>query len=327
MNIVGSEDNINESEFPTMEQVEMGIKLLSNEKWDLYDESISIDDYINKIHARLTEYFKITINLVYPNNDDITLPFKFFRVRPLKEYKNINLIREHSYPPINSCNKPQRLNLPNYPLFYSSDNPMTALMEVIRNNGILTNESYCISSWKLRDSNGIKIIPFLYDDLPKGNPYREFGQISLKKTEEIFKLKLNADKISAIKMMLMFYSKIFKKDEFYSISSFLGHTHFYANHNFRADLFLYPSIQTQSQSTNIAIHPNCVDDKMFLKYLYVVKVKEIDFVKSATINIQHFGEVKDGIIYWKSLNSKEDSIKEIIDADFGIPIEYNIISR
>jgi hypothetical protein len=299
-------------EFPTIDEVKTGIEYMSKIKWDRYNKELTIEENIKRVRGLLDQHFKSNVTIFFEYEGD-TLPLRFYRCRPLDTIMNINLIREHSYPPINQCVNPQRANLPYHPVFYCSDNLHTCLFETIRTTFSEKKErEYCISLWKIRKKTKTVIAPFLLDLVDESNVYRQhaFKQI-YDRLPDLVNEGIPADRIPGIIELMKFYSRVFVSDSAdYPISSFLAHEYLYAAHSLRTDIFLYPSVIAELKTINMAVHPNFVDDNMYLAYLLIASV---NYLSSGEVNVRvtKYGTVDNGRIEWKGIHPDDHVYRDI----------------
>lgn len=260
---------------PPINEVTKSIETLRNEKWPIIEDFASLDEFKEYFHQKFSEHFNNKmIYLSLPLGD---LNYKFYRVRPLEEIKDVTSVREYSYPPVEHCQK-NRANLPGYPVFYCSPNPGIALIETIRNNHRENiDKAYCLTLWTIRNSRKYIISPFIHDVQQDG--YKQLSERILdEKLREALKDSPFKDNIESFRAIMKYLSSSFVSDDEknYSISSFIGHSHIYMPHQAKTDLFLYPSIQSSLKAINIAINPSTVDESLVMKYLLILKVTEMD---------------------------------------------------
>jgi hypothetical protein len=124
-----------QSEFPNLSKVRKAIKKFEQLKWPELEEGQDIDEFVKEFDKIITSELGLIMNYLMPlKHKDFS--FGIFRVRELSSFDNINLFTEHSYPPP-SITKFGRCNFPKHPVFYGSNNPITALIEVIRENNFI----------------------------------------------------------------------------------------------------------------------------------------------------------------------------------------------
>jgi hypothetical protein len=306
------------SGFPSHDIARAGVQKLTEYNWPKYIYPDNIDDHIKKIEAILGEYFSIILNLLYIHMLDSPLPFKFFRVRTLDSFNDPDLICEYSYKPVNLTTEIQRCNFPHKPVFYCSNDAGTALIEVLKDQNIFKDRKFLISRWSIISEKKTKIIPYLSQDLPIQNFYKSFGDKSLESISSIFENKLNASQVEGLKMYLNFLASVFLDDN-YSLSASLAHRTLYATHNFRADIFVYPSVKTELKSINMAIHPNFVDNNMILERIYEVGINYISLKEGRfNIEIYRYADLEGSVIIWKNISPDDKIYQEGIRKDFNV---------
>ena len=244
--------------------------------------------------------------------------FKFgiFRAREIDSFKNINLFTEHSYPPP-SITKFGRCNFPNHPVFYSSNNPATALIEVVRNGNVI-GKKFCISSWKINNPNETLIFEnFLQSDLHPKNNFESLAKASIDKIGEPFENKLSLAKKNAIIEYMKFVDTRFIIDENYSFSATLAHRRLYANDNYSTDILLYPSVQSNKQGVNLAMSPNFVDNHLRLQRCYIVELNKYDIITgNFSMTFSKYGEVMKNKLIWRNLNPEDTDYQTHFKEDF-----------
>ncbi|MFV9482331.1 hypothetical protein ACNI3T_00760 [Christiangramia sp. ASW11-125] len=120
------------------------------------------------------------------------------------------------------------------------------------------------------------------------------------KLDETFQNKLPPDKKAGFLKLLDFLRTTFINDSSQELSAAIAYNFLFANHNFRTDILMYPSVQTQLTAMNMAIHPNFVDNQLQLKRLYFVKMINFN-EKEKTYNLSfgNYGVVEKNVIMWK----------------------------
>jgi hypothetical protein len=307
-------------EYPTKEKVLKSIERLKKMKFPKYKDEDNVREFVEKVSNILLNEFGFMLSPKHPfdRNDFMT---KFFRVREIDSFTNIDLIREHSYPPIEKV-KMGRCNFPKYPVFYCSNNPLTALLEVARSfQG--SEKEYCISKWEIIPMNERMIFEnFMQVDLPKENEFSSLKEGLKKKISSPFVRSLNKkltdDQENGIIEYLTYLDSSFINDDDYSLSATLAHSTLYADHDFRTDVLMYPSVQTVFKGTNLAVQPNFVENNMRLTRLYIVSYENFN-PSNGKINItfSRYGTVEKNVIKWRNLFPNDDFYTKIITEDFG----------
>lgn len=306
--------------YPTAEKVKEAIRNLKKTEFPKFETGMSVENYVESITQIIIKEFGI-----FPNNKQ---PFQcnkflnsFFRVRPYKSFKNINLFREHSYPPVD-CIKMGRCNFPLYPVFYCSDNPGTALLEVARNTKN-NHEKYCVSNWQMVQSDRKVIFEsFLQVPLPSTNFYNLIKQNLIARINEpflkSFNKKLSKEQEDGLIEYLSYLDSSFLNDTDYSLSASLAHRTMFANHELKSDVLMYPSVQSLNNGVNLAIRPNFVDNNLRLNHLYILHLNDFDLVKGLiNVTIFNYGEVINDNIVWRSIDPEDQKYINLVKEDFG----------
>lgn len=319
---------MNVEEYPTKIEILKSIEKLNNTEFPKFKYGESVPKFVDKISNILLAEFGFILNpkQIMTAND---FSLKFYRVRELDTFTNIDLIREHSYPPI-SMVQIGRCNFPEFPVFYCSNNPLTALLEVARNfNG--NTKKYCISKWELVPTNEKMIFEnFLQVDLPIENPFskiRDGLQTKISKPFEISQnKKLTEDQENGLIEYFKYLDNSFIKDDNYSVSASLAYRALYADHNYRTDVLMYPSVQTEFRGTNLAIQPNFVENNLKLTRLFIVSFEEYDPLNGkCNITFSKYGLIEKNMIKWKNIIPNDKFYARIIKEDFGDFLESKFI--
>lgn len=305
-------------DIPSISKVKKAIRKLSENEFPKFEVESSVDSYVDAITKIITNEFGLILNpkQIFENNKFLK---NFFRVRPLAEFNNIELIREHSYPPIDIV-KMGRCNFPKYPVFYCSTNPGTALLEVARYN---SNVKYCISSWELIQSDQ-KIIfeSFMQTPLPPNNLFIPIKQNINNKINEpfikSFNKKLRKTQKDGLLEYLKYLDSSFVNDTDYSISATLAHRTLFAGHTFKTDVLMYPSVQSLKNGVNLAIRPNFVDNNLRLNHLYILSLNSYNLTKGEmNVTLFNYGEVINNDIVWNNINPEDKKYLDFLTHDFG----------
>lgn len=308
---------------PHLDEIKKMIdEMIGVDQWDRY----KIKNSPKRFEKRLNELFLDKLGLmpymIYLANNQ-SLPKKFYRLRKVSTSFNETLISEYSYPPNHVIKSVQRANLPYHPVFYCSDNPATAILETIKDE-YKPGESltYFMSEWKFREKQQIKYCPFIFDNIADNNPYKPMSDINKLKLAEKMKLHTE-DEVAAMIEIFKFLSNLFLYENTYVVSSFLAHSNLYAPHNYRPDVFIYPSVQTKHQTVNFAIHPNAVTEKMVLSRVFKLVLNDYNTATGRfTTSVLSIGHNKGGIIYWTDVTAdtkKGAAAIEEINELFGKP--------
>lgn len=312
-------------EFPTLLQAKESIKKLKKYKFPKYDGSVEVNEYVDHISKLLANEFGVLANIMqFFEQKEINI--NIFRVRELDSFSNINLFREHSYPPLDKVGM-GRCNFPKYPVFYCSDDPITALVEVVKlNRG--ENKKYCISKWEISPTNSELIFQsFLQIDLPPENLYNILKNGFKEKLDIPFENKLDNDRKDGMLECLKFLDNSFITDNDYSISASLAHRTLFSKHDYKTDILLYPSVRTGFKGVNMAIHPNFVDNNMVIKRLYIVKLDNYNVKDGKTrICFTKYAEIEKNHFKWNNISPEDKKWEKFTKEDFGHYMNSNFIS-
>jgi len=305
-------------DIPSIRKVKRAIRNLDRIDFPKFEEGTSVDSYVDSITKILTDEFGLILNPKQTINNDKFLK-NFYRVRPLAEFKNIDLIREHSYPPVDVI-RMGRCNFPKYPVFYCSTNPGTALLEVAKNN---SNVKYCISIWKLIESDqNIIFESFLQTPLPKNNFFNQLKQNVVNNInlpfQKSFNKNLKKPQVDGLLEYLRYLDSSFVNDIDYSISATLAHRTLFAKHDFKTDVLMYPSVQSLKSGVNLAIRPNFVDNNLRLNHLYILSLNSYDLSKGTmNVTLYNYGELINNDIVWNNINPGDKKYLDYLTHDFG----------
>jgi len=316
----------NLSQFPTAEEVRAKIEKLRKVEWPKYSMSDDPDEFTRTISKVFTEEFNTLPDIAeFLKLKDFG--FKIFRVRELNSFNDINLICEHSYPPMSST-KLNRCNFPKYPVFYGSNNAMTALVEVVRNDDY-EKKRYCISRWTIYQTDDeVLIQPYLFGHLHADNIFSELQETLKVKIKEIFNNGLTNEQEEGLKLYLKFMADIFINDDSYNLSAFFAHRRFYAPHNLQTEILIYPSVQTLHKGVNFAIHPNFVDTKMFASRFYIVEINSFNKDQgTVNINFLSYGTTDRSQIRWTNVHPDDMKYRQIIKEDFDHEGDFEFIEN
>lgn len=307
-------------EIPSLKEVKESIENFNNEKLQKLEDFETIEQYLDYFETVFKKHFS-TFHYMAQIHKPKNFPFKFFRVREFTPIKNKNLFCEYSYPPSALVGN-GRCNFRNFPVFYCSNNPITALLEITRNTEY-KSKSFCISVWSLIDNQQDFVLgSFLQSELHPTNAFKQLANSFLNNIDKAFENKLNPDqKLGAIEFYKFIDSK-FIEDTDYSISAYLSHQELYAKHNFASDMIIYPSAQSESKSVNFAIQPNFVDNCMIIERFYLLELNDFDSTTDKfTITFSGYGKIEKNVILWRNLKPGDEYYERNFRKDFKSYLE------
>lgn len=310
--------NSDKQKMPSLKEIQSGIdQLLLIEDWNQYKVKRSPKKFQKRLHELFTSKFSIFPTVLTPLESN-SIPFTFFRLRKFDSKMNTSLISEYSYPPNHVVKYTQRANLPYHPVFYCSNNPATAIFETIRNEKKHnTDDFYYLSSWVLKPDHMINFSPFIFGNLHQDSPYVEWTKANYIQIDKSLGHEFDPEGLKSFKKILEFLSHLFVYENTYAVSSYIAHEHLYAQHNYRSDIFMYPSWQTDRKSLNFAIHPNTVIEKMQLKKVYKMTISDFQEDRNSyNTFISKIANNKNGILYWRQIDENDEELTNDLEKFF-----------
>ena len=304
----------------------MAIRSITKNVWPDYNNNESVSSYLEKVSKILNEQFGIIPDIVQKVNPK-DFRFPLFRVRDLANFSDMDLLSWHSYPPVN-VSKLNRCNFPGYPVFYCANNPMTALLEVVR-MGNYSKKKFCLTTWKIRQvEEDFLVQPYLFGDLDTRNPFSVIKDSISNRLNESFNNSLSTDQEEGLRLYLRFMADTFLNDENFSQSSFFAHRRLYAPHELPTDILIYPSVQTQHKGINMAIHPNFVDTMLLPQRFYIIEIDHItENFENMRTRISMYGILQQRQIKWNQVMPNDKLYEKIIQEDFGQFGEMNFVKN
>ena len=221
----------------------------------------SINEACSKqIEFFLSKKFTFITNLTFKREID------FFqrvtvnsRVNEGKEIRIID-IDKLKYPP-NGATKNGRANLIGEKILYGTDNIITALKEA----RVKENELITISTWKLKTNNALTFTPIFKNFPEKSDVINiDFFKLHLEYKNKLKEFDKNMQE--QIDIFVQFLTDCFTKEVEntnqydYFLSSFYANRLFNFLQNGEIDAILYPSVEEDLVTTNIAMKHNVFDD-------------------------------------------------------------------
>lgn len=304
------------NEILPLSKVKEAIENFQNVKLLKYEDFETTEEYIKYFEGIFYTHFPAYHHMLQIQKPE-NFKFNLFRVREFSTIQNSQLFCEYSYPPPHFVSN-GRCNFKNKPVFYCSNDPLTSLLEVVKESDF-KEKKFCISTWSLID-NGCDFIldNFLQSDLHSLNVFRNLADNYNNNIDNAFEHKLTNDQKLGVIEFYKFIDSKFIEDQDYSISAFWSHKRLYAEHNYRSDIIIYPSVQTDRKSINMAIHPNFVDNNMKLDRLYVVELNDYDATTNHfNLSIVKYGKIEKNVIIWKNIRKGDQDYESNFIKDFG----------
>lgn len=312
----------NYNEFPTYETSVKAIESLKTKEWPKPENFKNIKEFSKKVEELILSEFEIFPNILLLQKQN-GFPFNIYRAREVKSFTNIDLFTEHSYPPIDKVQY-GRCNFPGHPVFYGSNNAMTALLEAATYENY-KNRTFCISVWNIdKTDKNFNLQTFLQSELHSANYFSELAKAEIEGFNKAIDYNLTKDQEKGLREFLKFLHDSFINDKSYAISSVLAHRSIYAPHNYATDVLIYPSKQTQLRGVNFAIKPNFVDNEMKIERFYIVKTDNYNSKNgNVKVTISKYGKVENNLIFWRNLSPEDKDYKEAFMRDFKSMLPEN----
>lgn len=299
----------------SVDKVVAGIDELKNYNWPKFTEEDDIDYFVEKIHKILTSKLGPFPNLIRSISQE-KIDFPIFRAREVEQVKNNQLFAEFSNPPIPFTTM-GRCNFPKHPVFYASNSPLVAMLEVLRTSDF-SNQKIYLSSWSIiPNEDNFYFETFLKNGLTKESLYHGFNKDLKQNIDKTFEGLISDEQVLGTIEYLKFLDQQFISDNNYSLSAALAHRRLYVKGNFGSDIIMYPSVQSKGNEVNMAINPNFVMNNMKLNRIYVVSLQNYNLTtKQYSLTFHQYGQVSKNAILWSN-DMKDENFKEAVAADFG----------
>ncbi len=305
------------SQFPTLEEAKEIIRNLGSKKWASRQNSESVADYSERVRKEMHSAFKGWLSVFLPSQaSELNLPL--FRTRPMDEIVNSDAISEYSYSPICVTTKPGRCHFPDHPVFYCSLNAATSLLEAYYSCKKRT-QRFCIGKWGVHRNDWRIIIQyFTLLNLPKKNSLHLLSSPFEEQLKKSLNGELSDSQIKGTKVIFEYLHNLFVSESNFELTAVLAHLGLYADHNFRTDILLYPSVAASLTGANAAIQPNFVDNNMFLEYVYMLNLDSFDQKTGRfQVSLLRYGEVEKNVLLWKDHDNNNSSYMKRLEDDFG----------
>ena len=305
------------STFPNLDEAKALIKKFKDIQWPLKQKDDSVKSYVNSFINRIQQTYGNWLDVILPlTAADFQLPV--YRARYVDQIDQVGAIGQHSYTPVSLTHSPGRCHFKGYPVFYGALDPLTSLVEVY-NKMDHSSGKFCISKWKVHSTKSRLMLQYFTQmDLQHGSALYDFSQDFESHFKSSINDELTESQIGGVKLLLQYLHSLFVSEESYSITAALAHRGLYADHNFRTDILLYPSVASKLNGGNVAIQPNFVDNHMYLDLLYMVEMIDYDpELGKVNLFILNIGYWDKNVLFWKPFNPENNDQMDLIRKDFG----------
>lgn len=266
-------------------------------------ENYSFKDLTNReIYDKYHDLAKILPSVYHMLNEKEFNEEYFYRARIGidKSKEDISLKQTFSYPPTTFCNENQRANLKNKSVFYCSNNPNCAMLEVKPEIG---SEGF-LSVWKGNAKKPVKLGILLSYDLPSENEWNLMAKSTFQFLEKSLQNEVK-DKILHFMALYKFIPDRFVKEEKpYYLTSMISNELLY---NQWRDFIIYPSVASKTYMCNMAFHPNFVNEN--LEFVKVIKYKVNDIKnEQVKFNLGKVGYLQENHMVWRDATKEETAL-------------------
>lgn len=299
---------------PSLEELKKDFKLLENKiAFENLNDFNSIRDYLPpsvKIYPTILltdSIFETTefIRLCYPFNEKEK--FNPSSIYPILRFAN---------PTKEYCKKFGRLNLPDNPVFYASIDDFSGAAKEYRLNHQMKGEFF-LGIWNLKKGE-IILTEFFPMAASKNQDVKNFLEPILSNLT----LSMNSEDEAKMKALNEFHLKEFtlqnptNDQNVYKITSYFGYDILYnwksKEPSIRTDAIVYPSCIKNNLSSNIAIHPDTVLNKMELTEIY--RLKFLNSQKLLRFKPLEKGKIANGMVTWEKPNNTDRfRLKQLIE--------------
>lgn len=264
-------------------------------------ENLTVREIYDKYHD-LAKILPSVFQML--NHEEFNEEF-FYRARIGIDRKkeDISLKQTYSYPPTSVCSENQRANIKNKSVFYCSNDPNCAMLEV---KPKIDSEGY-LSVWKGNAKKPVKLGILLPYDLPSENEWNTMAKSTFEYLENSLQ-KETLDKINHFMALYKFIPDRFVKEEKpYHLTSMISNELLYGE--LWRDFIIYPSVASKTYMCNMAFHPNFVNEN--LKFVKVIKYKVYDIKnEQAKFNLGKVGYLKENRMVWRDATEEETKLFE-----------------
>ncbi len=245
------------------------------EFWKLKEET----NY-QKIRNKFFELFgSFPMPVLFFDRDKVKhLPI--FRARPVQQVITLGVQNINSYkgPPKNlNIGANLRANWAGRNVFYGGDSPFCSIVE---NKIVETKEQYFVGQWeididKIQDDK-VAIGFYAFGNLSEDNPWSSLIP-SEQDMLDLFCRVLSMEESKLVVKLIQKLSQLFIEDsENYNLSAFLADNILYhgKESSLLPKILIYPSVQTEKSTCNIAFHPDFVDQALRLKKVVKAEIGE-----------------------------------------------------
>lgn len=281
------------------------IYLKDLEKLDNYKFKGLSEEEIYNIYYDFARILPSSIGLFSPEKFNCHTFYRA-RINIDRKKEDLGLIQTYSYPPSIICDKNGRANVKGTSVFYCSDDPNAAIIEIKPKTG----DEIFLSVWRGNAKKDIKVGTCLPKDLPKDNKWRDLALDSFNEMNKML-LKNAGYKPRHLATLYDYIAKKFSIDkEPYYITSMISWEMLHGQ--LWRDFIIYPTTQANNIFCNMAFHPNSVNVNLKFDRIIKLKINEIG-KKGIKFNLGlNVGVLENTKIVWKPRTDKDERLFEQI---------------
>ncbi len=283
------------------------------ENFKIYISKLNLDDDFNLLFQEIERIWKSEIGffLLLANETNLNIFDSYYRVRVDTGNINSQLIQEFGVPPVSISKSYKRANVAGFPVFYCSPAIDVAVFETLH-DAKFKNAFFYLSKWSTERNLNTLTTHFLFKESLKSelsNDAKNINHHTSKLMEQISsEQRLSKEQQAFIDAYIQFVANEFLNEKNYALSSYVGHSTLYANHNMRSSMLFYPSVKKQHNGLNIAVNPNFAARHLKLDKVYYCKVTD-NSDSNIKINIFQVGVPTDNMLVWSDIS--EDEVETI----------------
>ena len=284
------------SDFPDLNTYKTDLEKLDNYKFEGLSEREIYDIYYD--YARI-----LPCSNGFFSSDKFNFhTFYRARVNIDREKEDLGLIQTYSYPPSIVCDKNGRANVKGSSVFYCSDDPNAAILEVKPKIG----DDIFLSVWKGNATKNIKVGTCLPKVLPQKNKWRDLALSSFNEMNRMISNKAGDKSPHLIALYDYIANKFIREDEPYYLSSMISWEMLHGQ--LWRDFIIYPTTQANNVFCNMAFHPNSVNINLRFDRIIKLKINEIG-KEGIKFNLGlNVGVLEDTKIVWKPRTKNDENL-------------------
>lgn len=226
----------------------------------------------------------------------------FYRVRIQDGKFSPDTVGSFKAPPAECVTAFQRLTVPQHRVFYTARTMDVAAFETFYGRGNIVGSEFFISEWQPGQDKKTIATTFLFTD----NIISDLRSASVplaQRAAHILK-DLDEQQTTFAVEYLNFITNEFVNPSSYVLSSYTAYNQMYATHQWKTQVFIYPTVKKRHNGINIAFRPDFAENYLAAVRFYHCKVLEITDV-NIEIQFLRFGVPIGDRIEWRGLTDDD----------------------